>query len=122
MYPPPQQSLLVSFRRFLMDVSSAPRPRTPHDWDKVAVGIYNDGPRSRVEFYRVPRKLDPPRRDLSRRPLSSGILNLLVYLSRLPFDDATLTRWITRWYFNLNLETSREAIPWFHRNSSYGPT
>lgn len=42
----------AGFRRFLMDVSSVPHG---YDWDKVAVGIYNDG---RAEFYRAPRKLD----------------------------------------------------------------
>ena len=83
------------------------------------------GPARALNFIRVPRKLDPPRRDLSRRPLSSGILNLLVYLSRLPFDGATLTRWITRWYFNLNLETSRETFfeaSLVIRNTNHGPT
>lgn len=30
-------------------------PTGTNDWDKVAVGIYNDG---RAEFYRAPRKLD----------------------------------------------------------------
>lgn len=50
-----------------------PRGNARRDWDKVAVGIYNDGPRALAEFYRVPRKLDTPHRDLSRRPLSCGI-------------------------------------------------
>lgn len=50
-YPPPQKSWLSTFP----DGRFQCAPRVHCDWDKVAVGIYNDG---RAEFYRAPRKLD----------------------------------------------------------------